>query len=142
VKNKEKRREYSRKYRKENPEKVKEYNRKWKKENKEKVKEYNIKWQRENLEKKREYYKKNKKKIDEYDRKWKREYNQKPEVRIKSSIKRKTNRKFPLKNKLCEYCDEKAEEHHHYTEPYKFDKFWFVCKKHHLEIERGVELTK
>jgi hypothetical protein len=51
------------------------------------------------------------------------------------SIKRSTRYFFPLKNKICKVCGNPATEHHHITNPIQFDKFDYVCHKHHLELQ-------
>ena len=48
------------------------------------------------------------------------------------NIKRKTRYHFRLKDKRCEFCDNKATEHHHNTIPIEFDKFNFVCHNCHI----------
>ena len=68
-KDKEKEKEYQKKYYQENKEKEKEYKKKYYQENKEKEKEYQEKYNQENKDKRKEYYKKyyqeNKEKIKE-----------------------------------------------------------------------------
>ncbi len=54
------------------------------------------------------------------------------------AIRRKTNRKYPLKGEKCKFCDKSAEEHHHTTDPITVDDFIFVCKYHHNK-EHGKE---
>ncbi len=159
-KDQEKYKEYQKKWRENNKEKIREYNqtkgkeshKRWYEKNKERVKmerkeNYpNIK-EKENLRSKK-YHENNRGKILLR----KKEYFQKPEVKkivnerqkkyrlkhLKKNKERdKTKHDFPLKGKWCKFCNEKAQEHHHYTEPYQFDKFWFVCRKHHLEIHKG-----
>ena len=47
-------------------------------------------------------------------------------------IKRKTRKYFPLEDKRCDFCFNAATEHHHNTTPIEFDKFNYVCHKHHV----------
>jgi hypothetical protein len=77
VKNKDRIREQTRKYKQENKEKVREYNRKYRQENKEKVREYNRKYKQENKDRISEYnhkhYQENKDHYIEYSRKYRQE---------------------------------------------------------------------
>ncbi len=79
--NKEKRREYDKKYRELNKEKKRDQNIKWREENKEKKAECDRRYREENKEKKEEYYKKwyqlNKEKISEYNKKYRELNNEK-----------------------------------------------------------------
>ena len=113
-----------------------------------------------NKERKRIYDKEYRKKLVNIERR--REYNRTPEMKAKrkeyfkdpekikrrnekqkeyrlkfaeeNKVRDKTKHDFPLKDKLCKFCNQKAQHHHHYTKPYEFDKFWYVCIKHHLKI--------
>ena len=92
----------------------------------------------------REYHKKNKERITEHKRIYR---NSNPQIRKninekakltrlrnieKAIIRDKTKHCFPLLGKQCEFCSEMAISHHHYTIPYEYDKFWYVCKECHL----------
>lgn len=58
-----------------------------------------------------------------------------PEQIIIRSIKRRTRQKYPLYKALkCEYCDNGATEHHHYTMPIEVDKFNFICHNCHQKM--------
>jgi hypothetical protein len=78
-------------------------------------------------------------------------YRNKPEVRkrlnIKSKVYRirnmdknitrdKTKHSYPLKDKKCEFCSSDAKHHHHFTKPYEFNKFWYVCLECHRLIHK------
>lgn len=65
-------------------------------------------------------------------------YEKSPKGREYEAIRRKTNRKYPLKGQKCKFCDKKAEERHHTTDPITIDDFIFVCKYHHNK-EHGKE---
>jgi len=65
---KEKKREYYKKYKEENKEKIREQNKKWREENKDKIREQNKKWREENKDKIAEYYELNKEKIRKQQR--------------------------------------------------------------------------
>jgi len=65
-----------------------------------------------------------------------------PERRRTNFLKRRTREKYPLKDKLCKFCGDKSTEHHHYTNPIEVDKFYFVCHKCHVEIERELKKTR
>ena len=79
--NKEKKREYDKKYRELNKEKKREYDKKYRELNKEKRAECDRRYREENKEKKEEYYKKwyqlNKEKISEYNKKYREENKEK-----------------------------------------------------------------
>lgn len=55
----------------------------------------------------------------------------------KETVRAVTIYRFPLKDKICEICESKAEQRHHYTRPYDWDKFIFICKKCHLNIHQN-----
>ncbi len=95
------------------------------------------------------YREKNKEKI----KKRVEEYNKRPEVKERRNKRQKayrlrtdvnfrnkerdrTKNFFPLDGKQCEFCNNKAEEHHHYTKPYRFSKFWYVCRECHKKIHK------
>lgn len=95
----------------------------------------------------KDYHKKNKDKINERKREYskrpeirkrkaeiRREYNKLPKIKEINKIRDKTKHNFPLANKKCKICKGTAKHHHHYTNPYKFDKFWYVCIKCHEEV--------
>lgn len=93
---------------------------------------------------KREYYKKlylntrenHIKRAKEYVKKTHYKYEKTPEQRQIRGIKRQTRYYFPLNNHNCEFCGNKAIEHHHNTQPIEFDKFNYICKKCHKEIHK------
>ena len=68
--NKEKQREYNKKWQEDNKEKKREYNKKWKAENKKKISEYGREYYELNKEERLEYYHLNKEKIADYKRKY------------------------------------------------------------------------
>ena len=70
---KEKKREYYKKYKEENKEKIREQNKKWREENKDKIREQNKKWREENKDKIAEYYELNKEKIRKQQREHRKE---------------------------------------------------------------------
>jgi len=76
------------------------------------TKEYSLKNRERVLEREKIYRKSEKKK--RYD-----------------SIRLETNRIYPLKGQLCNFCDESATEHHHYTYPIEVDKFVYTCHPCH-----------
>jgi len=49
------------------------------------------------------------------------------------NVKRKTRYYFKLEGHKCEFCGEKAIEHHHYSIPIEFDKFNYVCHNCHIK---------
>jgi hypothetical protein len=55
------------------------------------------------------------------------------------TIKRKTRRLFPLDSQMCLFCTNQAIEHHHNTIPIQYDKFIFVCHKHHIEQNKKLK---
>jgi len=57
--------------------------------------------------------------------------------RKKRYIKRETRRKYPLKNKFCEFCGKTATEHHHNTNPIEINKFNYICHDCHFNNEKG-----
>jgi hypothetical protein len=86
-----------------------------------------------------DYHEKNKDKISEKKRTiWKatrKEYMRSPEFQAYKRIREKTNHHFPLYKCLkCKFCDNGATEHHHYTNPIKFDKFHYVCHSCHNKL--------
>lgn len=95
----------------------------------------------------REWYNKNKtykiKKNQNYQKETNYSCEKSDEEKKKRNIKRKTRRLYPLKNKKCKFCNEKATEHHHYTKPIEFNKFNYVCHKCHIKTNRKCkEVTK
>lgn len=108
--NKEERREYNKKWVKENPEyhkkyqrkhysehseELKERSRKWRKENPEKMKEYNKKWKEENKEENKEYHKKYHKDRRQTD----------PHFRIISNLRSRQNRAIKTNQKTGSTID-------------------------------------
>lgn len=89
-----------------------------------------------------QYQKNHRSKMNEYNKK---RYSENELVRYKQAARRKTtsrfiNRKIDLSKKICEVngCNEHGVIHHcNYDEPMDIS---FVCKQHHLQIHRGVEL--
>jgi len=70
-----------------------------------------------------------KKRIREYER----EKYKRLEVKEKMMIRQKTKRKYLLEGKNCQFCNDKAEIHHHYTELYEYNKFDYSCHYcHHV----------
>jgi len=68
-------------------------------------------------------------------------YSQKtPIQRIIRSIKRKTRYYFKLEGHNCEFCGNKATEHHHNTNPIEFDKFNYICHPCHIIKNREMRL--
>ena len=53
-------------------------------------------------------------------------------------IKRWTRLKHPLKSHFCEFCGDKATEHHHNSNPIKVDRFNFVCHDCHVSVHNPV----
>lgn len=74
----------------------------------------------------KEWRRRNKNKLPMYKKKY-RKYN-----KLKVNLRNKTraNFKIPI-NQKCQFCDNLAIARHHYTIPYEFDKFWFVCRECH-----------
>lgn len=73
-----------------------------------------------------------------YELKAKKKWRTKNPVILKTeSLRRKTARLFPLKDKICEICKEKpAIHHHHNTLPYRYDKFLYVCYDCHVKEDK------
>lgn len=111
------------KWRKDNPDKIKSYL--------ERTKKYRKDW-RDN------YYDKNKKRMNKLCSDWRKRtnysYYNTPERKAYDKIRMETNKKYPLKGQKCEFCNSKAEERHHTTNPIEVDEFAFVCKYHHNKI--------
>jgi hypothetical protein len=55
------------------------------------------------------------------------------------NIKRLTRYYFKLEGHNCEFCGNKATEHHHNSLPIEIDKFNFVCHNCHNIIEKEVK---
>jgi phage-related minor tail protein len=114
-------------YYKRNKEKIKNKRKEYCENNKNKVISSAIKYREKNR------IKLNKKKLE-----YKKRTNYKTEktpLQIKNREVRKQTRKFyPLLNKKCDFCDNKSTQHHHYTKPYVFDKFWYVCDDCHKKL--------
>ena len=51
------------------------------------------------------------------------------------NIKRLTRYYFPLEGHNCEFCGEKATEHHH-TNPIEIDKFNYACHRCHIDLNK------
>lgn len=62
-----------------------------------------------------------------------------PKARALRNIKRCTRQKYSLKNKQCELCKCKAEEHHHIICPITVDDYVYICHRCHalMHRERG-----
>lgn len=126
-KNKEERKKYAKRYRKENPDKVKIYNKAYKENNKEDISIYN-----------KEYRKTNKEKINKLLRKYRNSPIGKFKIRARlavfNAIKSGDLIKLP-----CEVCGEKKSEGHHedYNKP--LEVIW-LCREHHIELHK--ELNK
>jgi hypothetical protein len=88
----------------------------------------------------REYYDRHKLEIIERVKRYSKSTNYSSEKTSKQrflrNIKRQTRRYFILDNHNCEFCGEKATEHHHNTNPIQFDKFNYVCHNCHKLIHR------
>ena len=149
VTNKIKERLRSKKYHQENREKISKRKKKYRLEHLEEMKKQEKDRRERNIEvsrqKEREYYKKNAPKIIQRKHEeakargfpYQKKYMQRPEVKEKNKIRDKTKHQFKLEGKKCKFCDEDAKQHHHTTDPYEFDKFWYVCLKCHKKIHRG-----
>jgi len=87
--------------------------------------------------KKKQYWKDRKRLLKENQEYYKERYNSDEQFKREMQIRNKTRLKFPLKNKKCENCGNKAEEHHHNTKPIEFDKFNYVCKGCHKQHHRA-----
>ena len=116
-KDKEKRREYARRYQEKNIEKMREVSRRWYSKNKE-LHKNNIKERQKETN-----YSSKKTEIQK-------------EIR---NIKRRTRNHFPLKGKDCEICGDKAEVRHHTTNPIEYNKFEFLC--HGCHVRTHIELN-
>lgn len=128
-------REYSKQWRKENPDKIKSYLERTREIRKEKAKEYAKKNKHKLRESNRNHYEKNRddrlKKQKEINQKNGYMHEKKPERRKRANVRKQTRRKYPLEGNTCNFCDDKATQHHHTTNPITIDEFIFVCKKHH-----------
>ena len=140
--------EYNRKWRAENREKRTEYMRKWRAENKDKIKCHNKKYMKTHQEelkaKRKKYYQENKEKIIKANRKWVIENPQRvKEIRkksydkvgritdlVKMKAQNTANCRIKIEDKLCEDCNDKAQERHHedYDKPLEVV---LLCKKCH-----------
>jgi len=144
------RKEYMRKWRKENKDKISKSDKKFNENNKEKRKEWGKNYYRNNkenhLEKMKDYYETNKEKVKEICRKWRKsnedkikEYYQKDRIknRIKHQARRLALKFIPIpKGYLCEVCNkELAVERHHedYDKPLAVD---LVCLKCHTKLDK------
>ncbi len=148
MKTNEKEKQRMKEYYKNNIEKERKRKREYYRENKKEICKKEKQKRKDNLEehrkKDREYYEKNRDKIlkrklayaKKTNYKSSRKFQEKPEIKELNRIRDKTKHTYPLKNKRCERCNSKAEEHHHTTKPYKFDKFWYVCRKCHKKIHK------
>lgn len=58
------------------------------------------------------------------------------QARAMRYIKRETRRLYPLAGKDCQYCSNKATEHHHTTNPITKHDFDYVCHGCHVWLER------
>lgn len=129
-------------YYQKNKEKIMERNKKYREENRELYNKSSIKYYKENIERRKkldaEYYQKNKQKINNRKKRLERKkgysYDKSPFRKLKKDIRDKTRYKYPITIQKCKFCENKAEERHHTTEPIKLDKFVFVCKKCHYKI--------
>lgn len=63
-------------------------------------------------------------------------YEKTPEQREIRSIKRSTRYYYPLKDKNCILCNNKAEIHHHITKPILIHKFVYGCKQCHPFLDK------
>jgi hypothetical protein len=59
-----------------------------------------------------------------------------PYQRMIRSIKRSTRNYFKIEGHKCEFCGNKATEHHHNTVPIEFDKFNYLCHECHNKIPK------
>lgn len=160
-------REYMRRWRKENPQKVKQsskeyrekypeknkeyyrmnrekaikYSKEWKRDNPEKVIENKKRWRQNNpnkvAEMKKRYY--SKPIARENRNKYCREKRKELVFNSKAKIRAKTQYYFPLINKKCS-CGNIAECHHHTTKPYQYDRFKFMCNGCHNELHKSGEI--
>ena len=100
------------------------------------------KWRRDNPEKVKAYakmrYKRDRDKIMKAQLERRRENGYKdcktPQAMENTRIRRKTRYYYPLADNTCQFCNQPAKHRHHTTVPLQFDKFLFLCKKHHDEI--------
>ncbi len=109
---------------------------KWYRENnKDKIKAYNERTKEHRKKRQEDYYDKNCESMKIKDREWKQKNTDRtsntPEKKRDSLIRSKTRHKYPLDGNKCEFCNSKAEERHHTTDPIEIDKFVFVCTRHH-----------
>jgi hypothetical protein len=102
------------------------YSRDYKKRNKDKIKPVKHK----QYLKRRDYWLR---KTKEWNQKNGYSSDKRPERRDAANIRRATRRNYPLEENTCQFCNSKAEHHHHTTIPIEVDKFLFLCKKHHDE---------
>ncbi len=128
-------REYSRQWRKDNPDKIKAYLERTKDRRKKAREEY-AKKNRELIRQScKNHYIKNREDRIRQQRDCKRRngyaYDKTPERRERVNIRKQTGAKYPLADNKCNFCTNKATQHHHTTEPMTIDDFDFVCDKHH-----------
>ena len=87
------------------------------------------------------YYQKNRsriiRRVQDYQKRTNYASEKTHEARKRRIIKSKTRYYFPLKGRICEYllCQKKATEHHHNTDPIKFDEFKYTCHDHHKQMD-------
>lgn len=86
--------------------------------------------------KNKDWYKYNQLKKINYQKKYLKDNNYASEKTINQrkmrSIKRRTRNLYPLEGHRCEFCSNKATEHHHNTFPIEIDKFNYICHRCHL----------
>jgi len=122
---KQEQREYNKKYYLKNKEKIKRQSKKWKEENPERFRELMKKNYLKNYDKIRIAHNERAKRLNYIEEKT-------PEQRKLRYIKRETRRLFPLFKVIkCNFCDNGATEHHHNTNPITFDNFNYACHNCH-----------
>ncbi len=89
------------------------------------------------------WYEKNKEKKINYAKNYQKRTNYASEKtekqRIIRNIKRKTREYFKLNGHNCEFCGNKATEHHHNSNPIEFDKFNYICHDCHILKHRELK---
>lgn len=97
------------------------------------------KWRKDNPEKVKAYakmrYRRDREKILKATKAWRQKNGyadcKTPKSMENTRIRRKTRYWYPLGDNTCQFCHKPAKHRHHTTTPLKFDKFLFLCKKHH-----------
>jgi len=134
--------DYYKRYYQKNKDKLKKYRQKYYEKNKSKEisrnKDYYARNKNNILIRQGLYNQKNKEKIHKYRLSYEKKTNWKSSKtktrKEKGKVRAKTRYHFPLDNQKCNFCDNLATQHHHYTQPMQFSKFDYVCDTCHDKL--------